>query len=312
MVQELKEKPKALVKFVRLILWIIIILVLVFVANKLWLRYSGQHSFVTKQIESLEHKISGLSSGVHSDADTNPAIKSPAENTVTELQLRDAYFMVRIAATILQNDHDITAAMELLNTAQEHLNNLQGEKIDQAKIILASDISKLSAIQVSDTRGMQDKLALLDKLSVMLPLKHEAIELHKNGSADKDAAEKTADQNRWPQSIQNILTEAKTIVKVRKKPTGDAPLSDAAIEIKQAQFRLLLEQLRWALFYKDAEVYKTSILKMQQLLPEIFDTNSDVAKQFSSTLAEMSKAQINVDVPNIQESVNALRALLVG
>lgn len=316
MVQELKERPKAVnrTKYVHLIFWIIAILVLVFVTNKLWSHYKGQRSFITKQIEYLENKVSMLSPGSHSDVATNPEIKSIDEKTTTEIQLRDAYFMVRIAATILQNDHDIHAAMELLNTAQEHLNNLQGEKIDQAKTILAADISKLSAVQVSDTHDVQDKLTLLDKLSVMLPLKPEAeaIDVHKDDTITKDTTANVNDQGRWPQSIQNFWSEAKTVVKVRKKPTGEVQLSGAAMEIKRAQFRLLIEQLRWALFYKDSDVYKASIIKIQQLMPEIFNMNSDIVKQFTSTLTEMSNAQINIDVPNIQESVNALKALLVG
>lgn len=313
MVQEIKEKPTALGKnkFVRLILWIIIILVLVFAANNFWSRYDGQHSFVTKQIEYLENKISTLSQVLPSGSDAGRSVSLLDEKTVMDLQLSDAYFMVRIAATILQNDHDIAAATELLNTAQDHLGNLHGEKFEQAKTILAADIVKLSAVQISDTREIQAKLALLDKLAAVLPLKHEAVDTAKNDTVIKNVELNAADQNRWQHSVQNILAEAKTVVKVRKKPAGDAPLSDVTIEIKRAQFRLLMEQLRWALFYKDADVYKTSISKMLQLLPEIFDADSDVVKQFVSTLMEMSKAPINVDVPNIQESVNALKALLV-
>jgi len=294
MVQEIKEKPKALdkKKSVRLILWIVVILVLVFAAN----------NFVTKQIEYLETKISALSRG----------LPSANEKTVTDLQLHDAYFMVRIAATILQNDHDIAAAIELLNTAQEHLSNLHDENVAQTKTILAADIAKLSAVQIPDTSAMQVKLALLDKLAAVLPLKHEVVDTAKNDAVTKNTGSNVVDQTRWQQSMQNILAEAKTIVKVRKKSAGDVPLSDVTLEIKRAQFRLLMEQIRWALFYKDADVYKSSISKMQQLLPEIFDTNSDIVKQFVSTLTEMSKAQINVDVPNIQESVNAVKALLVG
>jgi len=306
MVQDANDKPKALpkAKYMRVILWIITILVLVIVGKNLWSQYNGQHSFLTKQVAYLENKISLLSQGAHPDSEAGSVIKPIDEKTFTDLQIRDAYFMVRIAATILQNNHDIAAAIELLNTAQEHLSNLQGEKIELAKTLLAADITKLSAIQTSDTRALQDNLALLDKLAVILPLKHEPVEVSQNVTTIKDSTANTA--------IQNILSEAKTIVKIRKKPAGDAPLSDATIEIKRAQFRLLMEQIRWALFYKDADVYKTSIVKMQQLLPEIFDINSDVVKRFVTILNEMSKAQINVDVPNIQDSVNALKALLVG
>jgi uroporphyrin-3 C-methyltransferase len=316
MVQEHKEKRNALhgMKYVRLILTIVIILALAFVANTLWSRYNGQHSFATKQIEYLENKITTLSQGLPSNTGVSGVIKPLDETAVTDLQLRDAYFMVRIAATILQNDHDISAALELLNTAQEHLSNLQGEKIDKAKTILAADIAKLSAIQVADTGGVQQQLALLNNLATVLPLRHQAVESSpKDNALNDETSTAAAKQGRWQQSMQSVLSEVKTIVKIRKKPSGaDAPLSEATIEIKHAHFRLLMEQVRWALFYKDSDVYKTSIHKMQQLVPEIFDIKSETVIQFTSILTEMSKVQINVDVPNIQESVNALKALLVG
>ncbi len=307
MVQEHSEKPKPVnqKKYVRLILWIVITLILGFVANNLWTRYREHNPFVTKQIEHIEN------TGSDSASASASVVKSLDDKAVAELQLRDAYFMTRIAATILQNHHDIAAALELLNTAQEHLNSLQGEKVDQAKALLTADISKLSSIQASDNRGVQDKLVLLDSLAAILPLKHEIIDVSKYNTAKKDVTANAAGQSRWHQSIQNILTEAKTIVKVKKR-SGEAQLSEVTVEIKHAQFRLLMEQIRWALFYKDSDVYKISIVKLQQLVPEIFDTNSDIVKQFYSTLTEMSMMQINVDVPNIQESVNALKALLVG
>lgn len=316
MVQQSKAKTnkKALcgAKWLRLILWIFAILVLGLVFKILWVQYSGQNSFVTKQIASFENTVSTLSQETPSESAARSVINSLDEKTFMDLQVRDAYFMARIAATILKNDRDITVAIELLNTAQEHLNNLQGEKIDQAKIILADNIAKLASIQSYDTNSLQDQLTLLDKLAVILPLKHEFVDEAQNTIASKDVASKDVDKNTWHQSIQDIISEAKSVVKIRKKPASDAPLSDVTIEIKRAQFRLFIEQIRWALFYKDPEVYNTSIVKLQHLLPEIFDSNSDSVKRFAAVLSEMSQAQINVDVPDIQDSVNALKALLIG
>lgn len=299
MVQETKSKPKS--KFVKLFIWGILALVLFLLAKNLLMH-------VNKQVAYIENKISSLSL-------STPIDSSLGEKNCTDLQIRDAYFMTKIAATILQNDRDIATALDLLNTAQSHLSNLSGEKIDYAKTTLAADIEKLSKVKAFDTHILQDKLTILDKFAAVMPLKNVTIDVNGGStiaSQDMLIKEKEADKSRWQQSIQNIISEAKTVIKIRKKPAEDTTLSEAAIEIKRAQFGLLVEQVRWALFYKDPQVYTSSIIKMQQLLPEIFDTNSESVKKITDVLGEMSVAEVNFDVPSIQESVNALKALLVG
>lgn len=232
--------------------------------------------------------------------------------SIDERQVRESFFMARIASSILKNDRNISAARDLLVMAQDHIAEMHGEKIDNARTALTHDIAKLNIAQSLDTQSIQDKLATLDKLVAVLPLRYASNESHINAAPAASQTVASEQQNKWPQAVHSVITEAKTIVKVSKKPAENTPYSSSAvIEIKRAQFKLLIEQIRWAVFYKDVTVYERSIAKCQELLSEIFDINSESVRKFAMTLQELSHADLNAAVPNIQDSVNALEAILV-
>lgn len=244
-----------------------------------------------------------------------PQQSQAAFNPIDERQVREAFFMARIAASILQNERNINAARDLLVMAQDHLAGLHGEKIDHARNILTFDIAKLNTAQAMDTQSLQDKLATLDKLVAVLPLRYMSSESKVsdvNPSSKTPSELQTEQQGKWPQTVHKVVTEAKSIVKISKKPAANTAYSSSAvIDIKRAQFKLLIEQIRWSLFYKDVLVYERSIAKSQELLPEIFDIKSESVQKFAMTLQELAHANLNGAVPNIQDSVNALEAILV-
>ena len=101
------------------------------------------------------------------------------------------------------------------------------------------------------------------------------------------------------------------MIKVRKKTTDTyGGLTNVAVD--RAQFKLLIEQMRWAAFYNQEKVYERCVKVSQELLPTIFDMNSESAQKFAEILEELSKVHVQTETPDLQDSVNALQALLVG
>ncbi len=114
----------------------------------------------------------------------------------------------------------------------------------------------------------------------------------------------------WYQSVSNTFAEVKSVIKVRKKANHDVSLTE--VDVGRAQFKLIIEQLRWAAFYNNSNVYYRSIANAQALLPELFDMQSESVQKFAQTLQALQKVQLQSAVPSMQNSVNALQAILVG
>lgn len=235
-----------------------------------------------------------------------PVLTPPqAMSLEVETQVKEALFLTRIASEILHKDHYVNYAKDLLVMAQNRLNGLQGEKIEHARYVINTDIIKLNALQPMDVKVLQEKLATLDKLIAVLPLKYSARAATDN-TATQQEHKLTTQDSKWF----DMLSEVKSVIKIRKKPADGTPYApDMTLDIKRAQFKLLIEEVRWALLYNEVMLYKASLAKAIELLPEVFDIHSESVQKFAKTLDELAQVDLNSAIPNIQNSVNALEAI---
>lgn len=255
-----------------------------------------------QKMKDMEQKLSAMQQDLQSAAHANPNAQM-----VDEIQIKAAYALTKTAATSLQHGQDIETAKTLLQLAYDHLAPLNGAKVEQAKRILAADQAKLNAISIPDKRKLQEQLTTLDKLINILPLHGSVVEPVENNAPvvkNKDTKQKA-----WYQPVSAVVKDIKNVVKVRKKDSQTVQVSD--IDIARAQFKLLIEQIRWAAFYNNAEVYMLSVQNAQTLLPQVFDMQSESVQKFAATLQELHKVKLYTDIPNIENSVNALQAILV-
>lgn len=293
-------------KMLLIILGVAFILFIGVFARNLWLTHNLDKKQTQDQISNLTKKVDVI----HQQVNTTAPSTSVDVNGYNISQVKDAYLLVRTAATSLQHNQDTLVAQQLLQLAADHLANVNGPKIDQAKKMLAADQAKLNAVQLPNMNEIQEKLALLDKLINVLPAyKNTSAEPVTTPAAAKMSAnDKTAKP--WYHSITNIFTGLKSVVKVRKKVDHEINVTD--VDVARAQFKLIVEQLRWAAFYNNNDVYQRSITNAQELLPRIFDIQGESTKKFAQTLQELQEIKFNSDIPNLQNSVNALQAILVG
>lgn len=280
-----------------------------------WEKYSAERARINKQIELLNQKqevISDLEEKLErAEKDMRILIDGkPSESQDLNVsQVKDAYFLARLAEDRLQYAGDVQAAKQLLHSAQEHLASLNTPEINQVKIILDADLAKLNAANQPDLEETKKNLATLDELINSLPLKADKAIVDKG--VVKTNNQKMQFDKEWKRSLNAMLEDLKTVVKVRKKSDPDVDMSYINVEISRAQFKLLIEQIRWSLFYRDSVVYQRSVKNAQELLGQLFDPSNESVQKFSSILNELSKVQLQADVPSIRDLVNALQAILV-
>lgn len=293
-------------KILLIILGLAFVVFIAAVARNLWITHNLDRKHTLDQIITLSKKVDVIHQQVNTTAATGTVVDVHGYNTS---QVKDAYLLVRTAATSLQHNQDVLVAQQLLQLASDHLANVNGPKIELAKKALAADQAKLSAVQLPNMNEVQEKLTLLDKLINVLPAyKSTTTEVVTQTTTKSTVKDKTTQP--WYYTFTNIFSDLKSVVKVRKKVDHEINVTD--VEVARAQFKLIVEQLRWAAFYNNNDVYQRSITNAQELLPRIFDMQGESTKKFAQTLQELQKIKFNTDIPNLQNSVNALQAILVG
>lgn len=316
------KKNKFNLKSMGLILLLLLAGVAIVIFGKdYWVKYQQEQKFIKKQlsllqekqdtIAYLESKFEIIEKDLQMLRDKTPVSDGQAQ---TVGQIKDAYFLARMADDRLQYNNDVQTAKQLLQLAQERLATVDTPGVAKAREILSADQKKLEGVNFPNMQEIQDKLAVLDSLINTLPIRtsHDLDDSPAKTHRPKPKAANAAIDKKWKQSLNNIIEELKNVVKVRKKTEIDPALAYVNEEINRAQFKLLIEQTRWAVYYRDAAVYQRSIKSAQQLLTITFDPQNEEVKKFSSTLNELATIKIQTNVPNIQDSVKALQALLVG
>lgn len=296
-------KGNATRKIIFLLIVIIMLALGIGALKYFWLNKGAADSQLGQRVSTLESKIASLHQNIHA------SVGDHAINTESfvALQIKDAYQLTQAASMSLRHGN-ISVAKQLLAMANERLTAISDVKVEKAKELLQADQAKLNALQLPDMNDLQEKLAFLDKLINVLPVKGTVITTTEVQPVTQVAA---SSSSKWRQAWNNFLLDVQSLIKVRKKTTDTyGGLTNVAVD--RAQFKLLIEQMRWAAFYNQEKVYERCVKLSQELLPTIFDMNSESAQKFAEILQELSKVHMQTETPDLQDSVNALQALLVG
>ncbi len=255
-----------------------------------------------QQMSSFDKKIESLRKDIYSMR------KIPQDVTMgtppISHSIKDAYLLTRTANISLQQGQNVEVAQMLLQLAVEHLDSINEPKVNEARRVVESDLRKLNNVSVSNMQKVHEQLATLDSLINVMPAQGSEQIIKNSSTASTNKIKKT-----WQQKLCEAWDDIKGIIKIRKRDTHE--ISMVEIDIARAQFKLLIEQMRWAVFYKNSEIYVNSIKKARKLLPEVFDMQSESVQKVASILQSLQAYQVNTDVPNIQTSVDAIQAILV-
>lgn len=257
-------------------------------------------------LRELENKFVQLQQDVKNALDGKTGSSEPSNIA----EIKDAYFLTQVAADRLQFG-DVVTAKKLLQLAQDRLAASNDPNAARVRSLLEADNLKLNNVEMPNLAIIQEKLSILNDLLNSLPPKDQNQKKSKSAKTAQHKKNASKDAN-WQQQLQDIIGDLKNVVKVRKKADGEAIVMYVNEEMDRAQFKLLIEQARWAVFYRDPIAFHRSLKNIQDLLIRDFDPENENVKTFAATLQELHNVQIVTNVPSIQDSINALQALLVG
>jgi len=241
------------------------------------------------RIGNLENSIStlrGISSGVR-DA----------------WLLAEAEYYMQIANAQLQLAGNARLATLALRLADQRVEQLADPALTNVRRALADELRALGAMANPDVEGIVLTLSSLATVVDTLPLREQlqTDELQTSGDVDPELTG-------MDRAIASFKRTMGGIVSVRRT---DAPLEPLLAPDERyflrANVQLQLQAARLALLQEDQDVFEQSLDDASMWLGRYYDIEDAAVGSAQQTIAEIRSVLLEVDVPNISESLRLLR-----
>jgi len=213
---------------------------------------------------------------------------------------------VLLASQQLQIAANVRAALIGLENAEARLQRMDQPRYAALRRGLARDIEKLKGLPLVDIYGssarLDDVIAAVDKL----PLAMDA-----HAKPEKSApAMPAADAPAWERVLGEVWRELRQLVRIQRTSVQDAALlaPDQAFFLRE-NLKLRLVGARVALLSRDTKSYQVDLRAAQGLLEKHFEKGDPAVTAMTGTLRKLQAAQVQVDIPDLAETLEALRKL---
>ena len=211
---------------------------------------------------------------------------------------------VLIAAQQLQLAGNVQAALFALQTADARLGSVDRPHWLPLRKAIAGDLDTLKALPQVDAAGVALKLETLIGRIDSLPLAFEAGPRSEAAKADQAAPS-------WLKRLWlDFWAEFSQLVRVERMDRPDpALLAPSNAVFLRENLKLRLMNARLALLARDGNTFREDMRIGAEWLGRYFDARNAGVESARTDLIELQKSPVGVDLPNLQASLNALRAL---
>ena len=213
---------------------------------------------------------------------------------------------VLLASQQLQIAANVRAALIGLENAEARLQRMDQPRYAALRRALARNIEKLKGLPLVDIYGssarLDEVIAAVDKL----PL---AMDAHVKPEKSAAAAP-LAGAPVWERVLGEMWQELRQLVRIQRTGVQDAALlaPDQAFFLRE-NLKLRLVGARVALLSRDTKSYQVDLSAAQGLLEKHFEKGDPAVTAMIGTLRKLQAAQVQVDIPDLAETLEALRKL---
>lgn len=236
-----------------------------------------------------------------------------------ESALLEVERLVTLAAQELQIAGSVATALAALQTADARLARIERPQLVALRRAIGRDIERLRAAPTIDVTGLALKLDQIAQGVDGWPLLAEAAPLpaaqvkQKPASKGDAKAPPPAPETWWAQARAWLQQEFGDLVRIREVDTPEALLLTATQQqLVRQQMRLRLLDARTALLMRNDRLYRADLAEAQVLLARYFDTRQAAPATALAQLKTLAAAPLSVEVPQIADSVAALRTARQG
>lgn len=213
---------------------------------------------------------------------------------------------VLLASQQLQVAANVRAALIGLENAEARLQRMDQPRYSALRRALTRDIERLKVLPLVDLYGtsarLDDVIAAIDQLQLAMDARARPDALAPPAPA--------AGLPAWERMLREAWQELQQLVRVQR--TGGADVALLAPEqafFLRENLKLRLLGARIALLSRDAQSYQGDLGSALSALERHFDMSDHGVAATAAALRKLQAAQVQVDVPELTETLEALRKL---
>ncbi|MEI8033905.1 MAG: uroporphyrinogen-III C-methyltransferase [Betaproteobacteria bacterium] len=228
---------------------------------------------------------------------------------------RDEWIYAEIEQTLLMASQqlqlagNVKAALIGLQATDSRLQAMNRPQLTGLRKAIFQDIEKLTALPLIDTVGMSLKIDTLLGVIEHLPLAAETRPA--GGAKAKGSTASPAMGGTWVRFWQELWTDIKQLVQVQRLDGTDVALlaPDQTFFLKE-HLKLRLLTARVALLNRDGKTFNHDVMAVKDWLSRYFDLHEPKVMAFQGVVNDLQKEQINLELPDISTSLDALHKLV--
>ena len=271
----------------------------------------GAQKQTREQLEALQAKlgaVEGRFSEFQAQTEALKALNQDIARGREEATLLEVEQSITLAGQQLQLAGNVPVAVLALQTADNRLARLDRPAYLPLRKAVAKDIERLNALPFVDMPGISLRLEQLILGVDKLPLTAYGRPVEKS-----ESQKTTAPQPWWQRTGGEIWQELKGLVRIQRFDRDDpALLAPGQGYFLRENLKLRLLNARLALFSRDQWTYRNELKVSQEWLGKHFDANDKAVVAAQATLRQMTATEINVELPNLNDTQAALRNLRQG
>jgi len=211
--------------------------------------------------------------------------------------------VLAIASQQLQLAGNVRAALLALQLAEARLARTDRPQFAPVRRALARDIERLKALPAVDFPGTSMRIDTLLAAVDSLPLAYD------ERLTPEKKAPPAAGGGFWSRLGDDVWSEIRSLVVVREVSAPEPPL----LAPQQAWFlrenlRLRLLNARLSLLARDEAGYREDLRAAQAWLRRYYDPHSKQTADALAQLKQLSSVPVSFEMPNISESLDAVRS----
>jgi uroporphyrin-3 C-methyltransferase len=211
--------------------------------------------------------------------------------------------ILTIGAQQLQLAGNVQAALVALQTADAQLARLDRPQFVPLRKTFARDIDRLKATPNLDVAGMSVKIDQLMSDVDNLPLSAES-----RAAVDLAAKQPAEPAGFWGRLGGEVWSELRSLVRVQVMDRPDPSLlAPGQAYFLRENLRLRLLSARLALLARDQATFREDLRVAQAWVTRWFDVRAKATQTLQAALAQFSSAGLQVELPSINDSLNAVR-----
>ncbi len=222
---------------------------------------------------------------------------------------------VTLAAQQLQLAGNVQGAIVALQAADARLSGSNRPQFIGLRKVLGHDLDRLRALPQVDLAGMSLRLEGVIAAVDTLPL---AVDIRpRNDAAARQASEPPSSSAVslafWQHLLADLWGELRGLVRIQRFDREEpALLAPGQAFFLRENLKLRLLNARLALLSRDQWVFRAEVRQALAWTERYFDEREKSVQAARATLKPLSGAEINIELPNLNESLSAIKNFKLG